>query len=283
MKAPHDVFPKGDKSLARLAPHTITTKPWDLFTALDKYAAQGIGGISIWTQAVEGLKVAEVKAKLLDTAITPVSYVRGGFYTGATMETRQQAIDNNLKMIDEAAELEIPMIVLVCGATPGQTVTENLAQIRDGIAATLDRAASCGVSLAIEPLHPMYADQRSAVPTLKAANDICDALASPLVGVAVDVFHVWWDPELEAEIARCGRNGNIFAFHMCDWKLDMADMLNDRGLMGEGILDVARMRRLVEDAGFRGYLEVEVFSHRWWARDQDHFLAEIIRTYTDCC
>ena len=279
MKAPHGQFQKGDKSLARLAPHTITTKPWDLFTALDKYAAKGIGGISIWTQAVEGLDFAEVRAKLRDTAITPVSYVRGGFYTGLTADTRQKAIDDNLKMIDEAAELEIPMIVLVCGATPGLTPVENLAQIRDGIAATLDRAETCGVSLAIEPLHPMYADQRSAVATMKAANDLCDALASPLVGVAVDVFHVWWDAQLDAEIARCGRNGNIFAFHMCDWKLDMADMLNDRGLMGEGIIDVPRLRRVVEDAGFRGYLEVEVFSNRWWAEDQDRFLDEIIRTY----
>ena len=279
-KAPYCGFEKGDLSMARLAPHTITTKPWDLYTALDKYAAKGIGGISIWRDAVAGLVPAEVRKRLRDTGIVPVSYVRGGFYTGDA-SARAASVSDNLKMIDEAAELEIPMIVLVCGATPGQSVTENMCQIREGIEATVAHATSVGVKLAIEPLHPMYADQRSAVATMRSANELCEAIASPMVGVAVDVFHVWWDPELEAEVARCGRNGAIFAFHMCDWKLDMADMLNDRGLMGEGIIDVPRIRRMVEDAGFRGYLEVEIFSKRWWEQDQDLFLDEIIRTYKE--
>ncbi len=282
MSAPLQRFESGDKSLARLAPHTITTKPWPIETAIEKYADAGIGGMSIWRDAIDGRKRTDVKRWLGDAGITPVSYVRGGFYTGDTA-AREKAVADNLAMIDEAAELGIPMIVLVCGATPGQTVTENLAQIRDGIAATVAHAEACGVNLAIEPLHPMYADQRSAVATMRTANDICDLVASPAVGVAVDVFHVWWDAELEAEITRCGRAGRIFAFHMCDWKLDMEHMLFDRGLMGEGIIDVARMRRLVEEAGFKGYLEVEVFSNRWWAADQDHFLQEIIRTYNDHC
>ncbi len=283
MGAPLQLFEAGDKSLARLAPHTITTKPWSIETAIEKYAAAGIGGMSIWRDAVEGRKRSDVKRWLSDAGITPVSYVRGGFYTGESASTRQASIDDNLVMIDEAAELGIPMIVLVCGATPGQTVAENLAQIGEGISATVEHAESAGVQLAIEPLHPMYADQRSAVATMRSANELCDLIASPAVGVAVDVFHVWWDPEFEVELSRCGRAGRIFAFHMCDWKLEMKDMLQDRGLMGEGIIDVARMRRLVEEAGFRGYLEVEVFSKHWWAQDQDQFLAEIVRTYNEAC
>ncbi len=281
MRAPFTQFERGDKSLARLAPHTITTKPWDLPTALAKYAAQGIGGISIWRDAIGKAPLAETAQRIADSGVTPVSYVRGGFYTGNTPAIRQTSIDDNLKMIDEAATLGIPMIVLVCGATPGISINENLSQVRAGIEATVAHAEACGVRLAIEPLHPMYADQRSAVATMKAANDLCDRIASPMVGVAVDVFHVWWDPELEAELARCGRDGRIFALHLCDWKLDMEHMLQDRGLMGEGIIDVPRIRQLAEDVGFHGYLEVEIFSQRWWAEDQDKFLAEIIRTYQD--
>lgn len=281
-KAPFAGFEKGDLSLARLAPHTVTTKPLPLFEALDSYAARGIGGISIWRDAVEGLSANDVKAKLSDTGITPVSYVRGGFYTG-TPRSREEAIADNLKMIDEAAELGIPMIVLVCGATPGQTLTENLSQIRAGIEATLSHAVASGVKLAIEPLHPMYADQRSAVATMKTANEMCEFIGSPSVGVAVDLFHVWWDPELEAQMARCGRNGNIFALHLCDWKLNMSHMLQDRGLMGEGIIDVNRIRRMAEDAGFRGYLEVEIFSKHWWAQDQDYFLDQIVDMYKTVC
>jgi sugar phosphate isomerase/epimerase len=283
MGAPFQQFYVGDKGLARLAPHTITTKPWPIETAIEKYAAAGIGGMSIWRDAVEGREIAAVKRQLSDAGITPVSYVRGGFYTDSSAAKRRAAIDDNQAMIDEAAELGIPMIVLVCGATPGQTMTQNVAQIVDGIQATVAHAESVGVHLAIEPLHPMYADQRSAVATMRTANDICDLVASPNVGVAVDVFHVWWDSELEAQIVRCGQAGRIFAFHMCDWKLDMEHMLFDRGLMGEGIIDVARMRRLVEDAGFHGFLEVEIFSNRWWAEDQDVFLQEIVRAYGDHC
>jgi sugar phosphate isomerase/epimerase len=281
MSAPFTHFENGDKTLARLAPHTITTKPWDLPTALAKYAAQGIGGISIWRDAIGDMPLNDAAKLIADSGVTPVSYVRGGFYTGATPAVRQTSIDDNLKMIDEAAALGIPMIVLVCGATPGISINENICQIRAGIEATVAHAEASGVRLAIEPLHPMYADQRSAVATMKAANNLCDRINSPMVGVAVDVYHVWWDPELEAELARCGRDGRIFALHLCDWKLDMEHMLQDRGLMGEGIIDIPRIRQLAEDVGFRGYLEVEIFSQRWWAEDQDQFLAEIIRTYQE--
>lgn len=282
-RKPSATFERDDKSRSRLCIHTITTKPWDIFTALDKYAAAGVGGISIWREAVEGRELAEVRRALDDSGVAPVSYVRGGFYTADSADGRREAIDRNRAIIDEAAELGCPLVVLVCGATPGLTIGANIGQIRDGIGATLDHAAERGVTLAIEPLHPMYADVRSAVATMKTANDLCDALGSPQLGVAVDVFHVWWDPELEREMVRSGTAGRILAFHMCDWKTDMSDMLNDRGLMGEGILDVARLRRMVETNGFRGFLEVEIFSNRWWSADQDTFLAEILKAYETTC
>ena len=280
---PNQHFEQGDKQLARLCIHTVTTRPWGIFTALRKYAAAGVGGVSIWCEAVQDEDLGDVRRALSDSGVTPVSYVRGGFYTSAGEAGRRAAIDRNRRIVDDAAELGCPLVVLVCGATPGLSVAQNLEQVKAGIAATLEHAASRGVRLAVEPLHPMYADTRSAVTTLKCANDLCDELDSPHLGVAVDVFHVWWDPELDAELARCGAADRILAFHMCDWKTNMADMLNDRGLMGEGILDVARLRRLVEANGFRGFLEVEIFSNRWWAQDQDRFLEEIVKAYGASC
>ena len=276
-------FSPGNKDLERLCIHTITTKPWDIHTGLEKYHAAGIGGISVWRDTLVNQNLEAIQNKMKAAGITPVSLVRGGFYTSKDAVERQAAIDENKRAIDECAGIGAPMVVLVCGATPGQTVAEDLAQIQAGIEATLDRAAGCGVKLAIEPLHPMYADTRSAVSTMKTANDLCDAIGSPLVGVAVDVFHVWWDAEFESELDRCGRAGNILAFHLCDWKTDMEDMLNDRGLMGEGIIDLKRMVRLVEAAGFTGFHEVEIFSNRWWAEDQDLFLKKIIEAYNQHC
>src|SRR5207237_7995399 len=146
--------------------------------------------------------------------------------------------NDNSKAIEEAAELRTSMCVLVCGAYPSQSLDESRKQIRDGIAAILPDASAAGIKLTIEPLHPMYSDTRSAINTLAQANDMAEELNSPFVGVAVDVYHLWWDPFLEKEIKRCGENGNLSAFHICDWKVPTTDMLLDRGLMGEGCIPV---------------------------------------------
>lgn len=275
-------FAAGNRSLERLCVHTITTKPWDIHTAIKKYSEAGIGGISIWRDTVEGKDLNLIKSELSSANLTPVALVRGGFYTG-TEADRKKSIDDNLEAIDTCAALGAPMVVLVCGATPGQSVHQDLEQIQQGIEKTLDHAKSCGVKLAIEPLHPMYADIRSSVSTLKCANDLCDAIGSDHVGVAVDAFHVWWDPEFDKEIKRCGDSGNLLAYHICDWKKDMADMLNDRGLMGEGVIDLKTMSNQVDQAGFDGFYEVEVFSTHWWNQDQDEYLKKIIEQYQKTC
>ena len=278
-----DGFLSGDRSLKRLAVHTITTKPWDIHTAISKYSAAGIGGISIWRDTLIGESLKQVRLEMDDVGLQPVALVRGGFYTGRDKESRDLAVEDNLRAIDEAAAIGAPMIVLVCGATPGLSIAENVKQIRDGIERTLDHAADAGVKLAIEPLHPMYADCRSAISTLKSANDLCEAIDHPNLGVAVDVFHVWWDPDMEREVARCGAADNVFGFHVCDWKLNMTDVLNDRGLMGEGIIDVKGIGAVVDRAGFDGFYEVEVFSTKWWSTDQDDYLKKIIKAYVDHC
>ena len=208
-----------------------------------------------------------------------VSYVRGGFFSALNEEGRQSAIDDNKRLIDEAHELGAPLIVLVCGATPGQSLFESRKQITDGIAAVMPHAEAAGVKLGIEPLHPMYADSRSAVSTMAQSNEICEAVGSKNLGITLDVFHVWWDDQLEAQTRIAGEKGRLFSFHICDWKDQPEDMLNDRGLMGEGVIDIPQIRKWVNEAGFSGYEEVEIFSNRYWAMDQDAFLEKIKEAY----
>jgi sugar phosphate isomerase/epimerase len=210
-----------------------------------------------------------------------VSLCRGGFFPSKDSGKRKGAIDDNRRAIAEAAELGTSLIVLVCGAEPSQPLEESRKQIRDGIEAILPEAAAAGVKLAIEPLHPMYADTRSAINTLAQANDMAEALNSAWVGVAVDVYHLWWDPSLEKEIKRCGEAGNLSAFHICDWKVPTSDLLLDRGLMGEGCIPVKQIRSWVEATGFLGFNEVEIFSTAYWKEDQADFLQKIINAYKE--
>ncbi|GAA4405034.1 sugar phosphate isomerase/epimerase [Nibrella viscosa] len=265
--------------LSRLCVHTITTKPWTIEEAAIHYSKMGIGGITVWRDTLAGRYIRHTGQMLRDAGLTIVSLCRGGFFPNADATGRQEAIDDNRRAIEEAAELGAPLIVLVCGADPRQPLTESRRQIQDGIMTVLPQAEAAGVKLAIEPLHPMYADNRSAINTLAQANDMAEAINSPWVGVAVDVYHLWWDPALEQEIARCGRNGNLYAFHMCDWKTPTADFLLDRGLMGEGCINVPQIRHWVEATGFNGFNEVEIFSTTHWAKDQHVFLEEIKQAY----
>ena len=265
--------------LSRLCIHTITTKPWGIETAAENFARVGVTGISVWRDALEGRSAANTGRMLRDCGLTIASCVRGGFFPAAAAEDRLRAIDDNRKMIDEAAELGAPLLVLVCGAVPGQTLELSRRQIEDGIAAILPHAENSGIRLGIEPLHPMYADSRSAVNTLKQANDIAEKFDSRHLGVVIDVYHLWWDPDLQEQIGRCGQSGNLLAFHICDWKTPTEDFLLDRGLMGEGCIDIKQIRSWVEAAGFNGFHEVEIFSKRYWEMDQRIFLDRIVQTY----
>ena len=265
--------------LSRLCIHTITNKPWSLQEAAAAYRDAGAPGITVWQDPVEQVGVKEAARILDDSGLAVVSLCRGGFFPGATKEARQQAIDQNRRTIEQAHAIRAPLIVLVCGAEPSVSLDDSRGMIADGIAALLDDAEAAGVKLGIEPLHPMYADTRSAVNTMKQANDMVDRIGSKRVGVTVDVYHLWWDDTLEQEIKRCG--DAIFSFHVCDWRVPTRDFLTDRGLMGEGCIDIPRIRGWVEDAGFEGFIEVEIFSEEFWATDQYAYLDRIKQAYLD--
>lgn len=266
---------------SRLCIHTITTKPWSLDECIGNFSKAGVKGITIWRQNLAGNNPADVKKRVADSGMKVVSLCRGGFFPAKEKSKRQESIDDNKKAVDEAAGIGAPIVVLVCGAVPGQPLAESRRQIADGIREVLPHAAAAKVKLSIEPLHPMYADDRSAVNTLKQANDLCEEIRSPWLGVAVDVFHLWWDPDLASEIKRCGKNGWLDAFHICDWMTPTKDLLNDRGIMGEGCIPIREIRGWVEEAGFRGFNEVEVFSNRHWARDQKDVLQDILKGYRE--
>jgi len=261
----------------RLAIHTITTKAWDLPTAAAKYSAAGVQGMGVWRQWLDGRPLAESRKMLEDHGITPVSLVRGGFFPHLTTAEKAESHDDNIKALDEAAAIGASQVVLVCGAKPELSLEDSRKQITEGISDCIDHAKSVGVKLAIEPLHPMYADCRSAINTLGQSNDIIDQLGAEHVGIAADVYHIWWDPNLEAEIKRSG--DRICGFHVCDWLTPTNDFLNDRGLMGEGCIDIKGIRQQVEATGFNDWIEVEVFSDRWWSHDPDDYLAKIIEAY----
>ncbi|HBL77129.1 MAG: xylose isomerase [Bacteroidetes bacterium GWF2_42_66] len=264
---------------SKLCVHTLTTKPWNLRQCVENYSAAGIRGITIWRNVLDGQNLKEARKLLDDSGLDVVSVARGGFFPSAEKEKRQAAIDDNLFAIEQAAAVGAPVIVLVCGADGRQSLQKSRDQIREGIVKILPQAKAAGVKLAIEPLHPMYAGDRSAINTLEQANDMAEEINSEYVGIAVDVYHLWWDAHLQQEIKRCGQNGNLLAFHVCDWNVPTVDFLNDRGLMGDGCINIPQIRGWVEETGFRGYDEVEIFSDKYWATDQKEYLEKIKQAY----
>ena len=267
--------------LSQICIHTITTKPWSIEEAAKNFSAEGVKGITVWRDALADRNVKQTGQLLRDEGLNIVSLCRGGFFPSKEEEKRKAAIIDNLKAIEVAAELGAPLIVLVCGADPSQPLEESRKQIQEGIETILPQASAAGIKLAIEPLHPMYADTRSAINTLAQANDMAAEINSPFVGVAVDVYHLWWDPFLKQEIKRCGENNHLFAFHICDWNSPTTDMLNDRGLMGDGCIPVNKLRSWVEATGYNGFYEVEIFSNKYWQQDQSQFLKKIIKAYKE--
>lgn len=270
-------MPEKLKDFSRLCIHTMTTKPLTLREAIDAYTAADVPGITVWRQHLEPYGPEEAGRMLRDSGLKVVSLCRGGFFPATSAAAREKARDDNRRAIDEAAAIGAPLVVLVCGSSPEQPLAVSRQQILDGIVAVLPHAKAAGIRLSIEALHPMYADTRSAVNTLEQANNMVTVIGSDFLGVTVDVYHLWWDPFLEAEIKRAGKS--IFSFHVCDWRVPTRDLLNDRGMMGEGCIDIPQIRGWVEREGFNGPIEVEIFSDEFWAQDQQRLIRRIKNAY----
>lgn len=263
-------------SIDKLSINLATVREqWDLREAAEACARHGITAIDPWRDQVAKLGLSAAVRVIRDNGLRVSGYCRGGMFTSP------DAIDDNRRAIDEAAALGAECLVLVCGGLPAgsRDLVEARKRIADGLGTILPHARACKMPLAIEPLHPMYAADRACVNTLAQAIDLAQALGDG-VGVVVDTYHVWWDPDLEAQIARAGRMRTILAYHISDWLVPTRDILLDRGMMGDGVIDFARIGRWIEQAGYRGYTEVEIFSKRdWWTRPGDEVLRTCIERY----
>ena len=258
---------------ARLSLNTATVrKQWTLAQMIDGCARHGIRGIAPWRDQLDGMGVKAAARAIRANGLTVTGLCRGGFFTSPDF------LEDNLRAIEEAHELGAQCLVLVVGGllAGSKDLTLSRERILDGISAILPEARKAGVPLAIEPLHPMQAAERACINTLEQALDVCDALGDG-IGVAVDVYHVWWDPKLEQQIRRAGKK-RILGYHICDWRVPTRDLLNDRGMMGDGVIDLPRIRSWMEGAGYTGFHEVEIFSELdWWRRDAD----EVLQTCKD--
>jgi len=261
-------------------------KQGSLLDIIDACARNGIRAIDPWRDQVAAIGLDRAVRAVKDAQLELSGYCRGGMFP-ADPAHRSQARDDNRRAVDEATALGASCLVLVVGglpqySRPGSAPSRDIwgaqAQVEDGIAELLAYARTAKLPLAIEPLHPMFAADRACVNTTRQALDLCDRLdpaRTGALGVAIDVYHVWWDFELMPQIERAGHD-RLLAFHVCDWLVPTTDMLNDRGMMGDGVIDIPRIRAAVEAQQFSGYVEVEIFSNRWWAMPVDEVIATCV-------
>ena len=263
---------------------------WNLEQIVEGLSRHGIATFSPWRDQVMAAGLEHTAKLIKDHGLSLSGYCRGGMFTSSDAAGTRRADEDNRRAVDEATLLGSKCLVLVVGALPGaldgsvrsRDIGHARMQVEDGIGRLLEYAKSCNMPLAIEPLHPMYAADRACVNTLAQALDLCDALdpsSSGALGVAVDVYHVWWDPQLQAGIRRAGAD-RLLAFHVCDWLAPTTDLLNDRGMMGDGVIEIRKIRSWMEEAGFAGAAEVEIFSkNNWWTRPADLVLQTCVERY----
>jgi sugar phosphate isomerase/epimerase len=266
-----------------LSLNTVTVKErWGLAECIEGCARHGIPGISPWRDVLQAMGVEVAARAIRDAGLSVSGLCRGGMFPAADAAGRAAAIEDNRRAIGEAHAIGAACLVMVCGGLPpgSKDIDGARAMVRDGLHAIMEDARAAGVTIALEPLHPMTCADRSVLSTLAQALDLCDELGTGS-GIALDVYHVWWDPALRAQMARAG--SRIAAFHVCDWLVPTTDTVFDRGLPGEGVIDIPGIRAMAEAGGYRGHTEVEVLSRRWWAADPDEVLREMRQRHATAC
>ncbi len=246
---------------------------------IEAVAHAGFGGIAPWRREIEGREVPAIAKRIRATGLNVTGYCRSTYIPAADHASFLTNIGANKRAIDDAATLGAYSFVMVVGGLPAgsKNIASARQQVAEGTAVLLEYGKSVGVRIALEPLHPVYAADRSCLALLSEALDLCDIIegstADPWLGVCADVYHIWWDPNLKRDIARAGTAKRIFGFHVCDWLVPTKDVLNDRGMMGDGIIDVPTIRADVEAAGYNGLIEVEIFSsENWWKKPMTEVL-----------
>ena len=258
--------------LRRLSFNQMTADPWPLERVIRNCSTSGIPYIGVWRHKLEG-DAAKASAMIRREGLRVSSLCRGGWFSAPTAEERRNRVADNRLAIEEAASLGAPVLVIVSGPANGQTLDDARATVLDGLLEVLPDAEKAGVTLGIEPLHPMYAAERSVIVTLKQANDLADQLSSSAAGIVVDVFHVWWDPEVMQQIERA--RGRIAGFHVSDWPVPLPGILMGRAMMGDGVIELRKLRQAVDATGYNGPIEVEIFNEEIWNTADDGLLDRI--------
>jgi len=270
--------------LARLSVNSETIKQWSLKELVAGCVEAGVSSIAPWREPVRAYGVERAAWLIRDAGLTVTSLCRGGFYTAAEPVERRAALDDNLRAIDEAATLSCPVLVLVSGGlgVGDRDLVGARRRVADALAELAPYAGERGVQLAIEPLHPMYCSDRCVVSTLAQALDLAEPFPAEQVGVVVDTYHSWWDPELDVQVRRAGETGRLALFQVADWVTPLPEgVLLGRGQLGDGHVPLREIRELVDSTGYDGPVEVEIFNPALWARDGAEVLTEVIQRYRD--
>jgi sugar phosphate isomerase/epimerase len=263
--------------LSRLSLNQATTKHWSLREAVDGCVRAGIPAIGVWRDRLAEMGAVAAARLLRDAGLHCSSLCRGGWFPAATRAERAARIDDNRRAIEEAAVLNADVLVLVCGPAPDRDIRAARMMVEEGIAAILPDAMQHGVTLGIEPLHPMFAADRSVITSLHEAIVLAERFDSPHVKVVIDAYHVWWDAGVYHLIRRCG--ARIAGYHVSDWITPLPDVLNGRGMMGDGVIELRSLREAVDAAGYRGFIEVEIFNETIWKMHGDAILSLMCERY----
>jgi sugar phosphate isomerase/epimerase len=263
--------------VSRLSLNQKTTQNWGLREAVEGCVRAEIPYIGLWREKVAEVGLSGAARLVREAGLRVSSLCRGGMFPATTAAERRARLDDNRRAVDEAATLGTDVLVLVCGASPDRDLAAARAMVEDGIRWLAPYALQRGVKLGIEPMHPMFAAERSVIVTLAQALDIAEGFGSDQVGVVIDVYHVWWDPDLFAQIARA--SGRILGFHVNDWLVPTPDLLLGRGMMGDGVIELQRIRAAVDAAGYTGPIEVEIFNQSVWDSPGDEILALVKERY----
>jgi sugar phosphate isomerase/epimerase len=264
--------------LQRLSFNQMTADPWSLEQAVSSCSKSGVSFLGVWRHKLDG-DAEKASALIRNEGLKVSSLCRGGWFSAPTAEERRKRIADNRVAIEEAALLGAPVLVIVSGPANGQTLEDARATVMDGLLEVLPDAEKAGVVLGVEPLHPMYAAERSVVVTLKQANDIVEMLSSPAAGVVVDAFHVWWDPDVMVQIERA--RGKIVGFHVSDWPVPLPGILMGRAMMGDGVIELRKLREAVDATGYDGPIEVEIFNDEIWKNADDGLMELIKRRFVE--